>query len=108
LLPDAIIAWKDAIVGAVFTAILFMLGKFLIGYYLGKASLGITYGAAASVIIILSWVYYSSIILYFGAEFTKMFALYCGSGIKPKDTAVFIIKSEAREVPRPNNKPKDE
>jgi membrane protein len=98
LLPDAIIAWKDALVGAVFTALLFLLGKFLIGYYLGSARWGITYGAAASIIIILSWVYYTSIILYFGAEFTKMFALFSGDGIKPKDTAVFIIKREAKEV----------
>lgn len=98
VLPDAIIALKDAIVGAVFTALLFLLGKFLIGYYIGNARLGITYGAAASVIIILSWVYYTAIILYFGAEFTKMFALYAGGGIRPKDTAVFIIKNESREV----------
>lgn len=99
VLPDAIIAWKDAFVGAIFTALLFLLGKFLIGLYLGNAHWGLTYGAAASIIIILSWVYYTSIILFFGAEFTKMFALYSGSGIRPKDTAVFIIKQESKEVP---------
>ena len=102
LLPDAVIALKDAIVGAVFTALLFLLGKFLIGYYLGSARLGLTYGAAASIIIILSWVYYTAIILFFGAEFTKMFALYAGSGIRPKETAVFIIKRESKEVPVPH------
>lgn len=99
ILPDAIIAWKDAIMGALFTATLFLTGKFLIGYYIGRSNLGITYGTAASVIIILTWVYYSALILYFGAEFTKMYALHTGSGIRPKDTAVFVIKKEAKEIP---------
>jgi membrane protein len=99
ILPDAVIAWKDAIVGALLTAVLFLTGKFLIGYYIGHSNLGITYGAAASVIILLTWVYYSAMILYFGAEFTKMYALQSGSGIKPKQTAVFIIKKESKEVP---------
>lgn len=99
VLPDATISWKDAIIGSSFTAILFLAGKFLIGYYLGKSNLGLTYGAAASIIVILAWVYYSSLILYFGAEFTKVYALQAGAGIKPKDTAVFIIKKEAKEVP---------
>ena len=99
MLPDAIIAWKDAIVGAAVTALLFILGKLLITYYIGRSNLDITYGAAASVIIILSWVYYNALILYFGAEFTKMYALAGRHGIKPKDTAVFIIKKESKEVP---------
>ena len=99
ILPDAVIAWKDAIVGALLTAVLFLTGKFLIGYYIGHSNLGLTYGAAASVIILLTWVYYSAMILYFGAEFTKMYALQSGSGIKPKQTAVFIIKKESKEVP---------
>jgi membrane protein len=99
VLPDAVIAWKDAIIGAVFTALLFLLGKFLINYYIGRSNLGVTYGTAASIVIILTWVYYSSIILYFGAEFTKMYAIQAGSGIHPNDTAVFIIKREAKEVP---------
>ncbi len=99
ILPDAIITWRDAFMGAALTSVLFLLGKFLIGYYLGKSNLGITYGTAASIIIILLWVYYSSMILFFGAEFTKIFALHAGSGIRPKPTAVFIIKKEAKEVP---------
>ena len=99
VLPDAIIAWKDAVMGALFTAVLFLAGKFLIGYYIGRSNLGVTYGTAASVVIILTWVYYSALILYFGAEFTKMYALQTGSGIKPKDTAVFIIKQETKEIP---------
>jgi len=99
LLPDAIIAWKYALMGAMLTAVLFLTGKFLIGYYIGRSNLGITYGTAASIIILLTWVYYSAMILYYGAEFTKMYALQTGSGIKPKQTAVFIIKKESREVP---------
>lgn len=98
VLPDGKIRWKDAFVGAGFTAVLFIIGKAGIGYYLGKSSLGVTYGTAASVIIILAWVYYTSIILYFGAEFTKVYALEYGGGIVPNDTAVFIIKREAKEI----------
>ena len=78
---------------------MFLLGKFAIGFYLGRANLSVTYGAAASIVVILTWVYYSSLIMYFGAEFTKMYALQAGSGIRPKDTAVFIIKKEAMEIP---------
>jgi membrane protein len=99
VLPDAIISWKDAWIGSIFTAMLFLLGKFLIGYYLGESNLGVTYGAAASVVVLLAWVYYSSMILYFGAEFTKIYALHSGEGIKPKQTAVFIIKRETKEIP---------
>lgn len=99
VLPDAIISWKDSMIGAMLTAALFLIGKLAIGFYLGKANLGITYGTAAAIVILLVWIYYSSIILYFGAEFTKMYALQAGAGIRPKDTAVFIIKKESKEVP---------
>lgn len=99
VLPDAFIRWKDAFFGASFTSLLFIAGRFLIGLYLTQSDIANTYGAAASVIIILSWVYYSSIILYFGAEFTKVYALNIGNGIRPYDTAVFIIKKEAKELP---------
>lgn len=99
VLPDAKIKWKEAFIGAGFTALLFVLGKFLIGYYLGRSDMGITFGTAASIVIILSWVYYSSLILFFGAEFTKVYAIEKGGGIVPNETAVFVIKSEAKEVP---------
>lgn len=99
LLPDATISWRDALIGAVLTAALFLLGKTGISFYLGRANLGVTYGTAASIVIILIWVYYSALILYFGAEFTKMYAIQAGEGIRPKETAVFIIKSEAKEIP---------
>jgi membrane protein len=99
ILPDATIRWKDAFAGALFTAVLFLIGKFAIGFYLGRSDLGLTYGAAASIVVILTWVYYSALILYFGAEFTKMYALLKGGGIRAKSTAVFIIKKEVKELP---------
>ena len=98
ILPDAILRWKDAFIGAVFTGILFMLGKILIGVYLGNSNIGLLYGAAASIIVILTWVYYSSIILYYGAEFTKAYANIAGYGVKPSSTAVYILKRESREI----------
>jgi len=98
VLPDAKIRWRDAFVGAFFTALLFLIGKFLISFYLGSSSIGATYGAAASIILVLLWVYYSSIILYFGAEFTKVYTMHCGGKITPTDTAVFIVKQEVREI----------
>jgi membrane protein len=75
VLPNAHIRWKKAMYGGAFTAILFLIGKLLIGFYLGKSGISTTYGAAASIAIVMLWVYYSSIILYFGAAFTKTFIL---------------------------------
>ncbi len=98
ILPDAKIRWKDSFVGASFTAVLFLIGKSFISLYLGNSNIGVTYGAAASVVIILLWVYYTSIILYFGAEFTKIYTMNFGGGIVPKKTAVFIIKQEVTEL----------
>ena len=102
VLPDAHINWKDAFIGAGFTSVLFLLGKFGIGLYLGNSDVGKTYGAAASIVILLLWVYYSALILYFGAEFTKTYAMEKGGGITPDDTAVFIIKQESKEIPHSN------
>jgi membrane protein len=98
ILPDAVIRWKDAFIGAFFTGMLFMLGKLLISVYVGHSNIGLMYGAAASIMVILMWVYYSSLILYFGAEFTKAYASRYGGGIKPNDNAVFILKRETREM----------
>ena len=78
-LPDVNIEWRDVFLGAAFTSVLFSLGRFLIGIYLGKASFGSTYGAAGSLVIVLVWVYYSSQILFFGAEFTQVYAREHGS-----------------------------
>ncbi len=98
VLPDARIHWKDAFMGSSFTAFLFIGGKYLIGLYLGSSNIGETYGATASIVLVLLWVYYSSIILYFGAEFTKMYAIHHGGKITPNDTAVFIVKQEVKEI----------
>jgi membrane protein len=90
VLPDAKIKWKDVIVGAITTTILFLFGKFAISFYISKSNVGSTYGAAGSLIILLLWVYYSSMILYYGAEFTKFYALEFGDQIKPMDYAVTV------------------
>ena len=79
LLPDTPVAWRDVWVGALLTSFLFTLGKFAIGFYLAKASVASSYGAAGSVVILLVWVYYSSLILYLGAEFTHVYSMRHGS-----------------------------
>jgi membrane protein len=107
VLPDAHIHWKDAAKGAMFTAVLFLVGKFLIGYYIGNSRTSAVYGAAASLVIVLLWVYYTSVILYFGAEFTKVYALQRGHGIKPLSNAVYILKEEKKEIPPFTIKPEE-
>lgn len=91
-LPDGKVVLRDCLTGAAFTSFLFMIGKFAIGAYLGQSSIASWYGAAGSVILILVWVYYSAIILYFGAEFTKVYAETHGGKIIPNEYAVQIIK----------------
>lgn len=93
-LPDAKIKWKHVRAGSFTTALLFLVGKFLIGYYLGHSKLSSAYGAAGSVIVILLWVYYSAMILYFGAEFTRAYAVQTGSQIYPNDYAVWVQQIE--------------
>jgi len=88
VLPDAEIKWRDVILGAMVTAVLFMIGKFGISFYISKSNVGSTYGAAGSLVILLLWTYYSSIILYFGAEFTKAYAVKYGTKIHPNAYAV--------------------
>lgn len=94
VLPDAKVKWKHVIIGAMTTAVLFMVGKFAIGFYLGASKVGTAYGAAGSIVIILLWVYYSAIILYFGAEFTQVYVQYHGEQIRPNEYAVYY-----KEVP---------
>ncbi|MDP4131488.1 MAG: YihY/virulence factor BrkB family protein [Bacteroidota bacterium] len=84
ILPNAIIRWKDAVAGATLTALLFLIGKFAIGFYLGSSSIGFTYGTTASIVILMLWVYYSSIILYFGATYTYIFAASRGNPVRPR------------------------
>jgi membrane protein len=92
-LPDAKIAWRDVWIGAFLTALLFTVGKFALGIYLGKSSVASSYGAAGSLIVLLLWVYYSSQILFFGAEFTQVYANRFGSRVAPADTAVAVEQS---------------
>jgi len=86
-LPDAKIAWRDVGLGAAITAVLFEVGKFLIGLYLGHSTIGSAYGAAGSLAVLLVWLYYSGQIFLFGAEFTKVYANRYGSHIIPTDNA---------------------
>jgi membrane protein len=79
ILPAVTLTWRDVGIGAAMTALLFTAGKFMIGYYIGKSGVASAYGAAASIITILLWIYYSSLILLFGAEFTKAYAESRGS-----------------------------
>jgi membrane protein len=96
-LPDVRLQWRDVWIGAALTAVLFVIGKFLIGLYLGHSSASSTYGAAGSVIMILLWVYYSSLILFFGAEFTQVYASQFGSGVVPTDNAEPLGASGTRK-----------
>jgi len=94
-LPDVKIQWRDVWIGAVMTAILFGIGKWLLGFYLGSGTAASAYGAASSLITLLLWVYYSSQILLFGAEFTQVYAARAGRAFKPSEYAVRV---ERREV----------
>ncbi len=94
ILPDVEITWKQVKAGAFFTALLFMLGKYLIGLYVQYAAVGDIYGAAGTIIIIAVWVYYSAAILYFGAEFTWAYAKVRGDVIKPSKYAVALRITE--------------
>ena len=99
VLPDAKISWKDVRWGAFFTALLFMLGRYLIGIYIETTSTSSAYGAAGSLIVILTWIYYTAAILYFGAEFTLAYANHFGVKIAPADNAVYVEQTEReREV----------
>jgi membrane protein len=105
-LPDVRVKWKDVLLGAAVTAVLFTIGKFLIGVYLGQASFGSTYGAAGSLVVVLVWVYYSSQIFFLGAEFTQVYA--CEHGSDPlctrrrrQEAGEGKIMSKAQAFPKP-------
>ena len=106
ILPDAKIKWKDVLLGGFVTAIFFTLGKMGIGYYIGKSKMSSLYGAAGSIIIFMVWVYYSSIILYLGAEFTKVHAKLYGENIVPNEYAEWV-GIEEKTVSKPQLKNKD-
>jgi len=94
VLPDVHMAWGDVWIGAAVTALLFTLGKFLIGVYLGQASVASAYGAVGSLVVVLLWVYYSSLIFLFGAEFTRVYADRFGSRVVPAANAVPVTNDE--------------
>jgi membrane protein len=100
VLPDVKIKWKHVWVGAIATALLFTLGRWGIGLYLGQAGVGSPYGAAGSLVVLLVWVYYSSLILFFGAELTQAYARHSGDAITPSE--------QAEWRPGARNAPKDE
>ena len=104
LLPDAKMAWGDVWVGAALTALLFTLGKFLLGFYLGRSGITSTYGAAGSLVALLVWVYYSAQIVFFGAEFTKAYANRFGSRIVPSRDAVPLTEEARAEQGMPRTK----
>lgn len=93
IIPDVEIAWDDVWIGAIVTALLFTIGKWGIGLYLGNSAPSSTYGAAGSLIVILLWVYYSAQILFFGAEFTQVYANRYGSGLQAEENAVLMNES---------------
>lgn len=92
-LPDAKIRFKDILGGAIFTAVLFMIGKYGISIYLSGNKTANAYGAAGSLIILLAWVYYSAAILYYGAQFTKEYAIKYGNGITPNSFAILVTQT---------------
>jgi membrane protein len=87
VIPDAKVQWRDVWLGAAVTALLFVVGKQLLGIYLGKAAVGSSYGAAGSIVALVVWVYYAAQILFVGAEFTQVHARHRGAGIEPAENA---------------------
>jgi membrane protein len=98
--PDVEVQWKDAWVGAALTAVLFTVGKYLIGLYLGTGGVTSAYGAAGSIITILLWIYYSSLIFFLGAEFTRVYATEYGAGVAPSEHAEPATADPRLGVPR--------
>lgn len=94
VLPDAQISWQDVKIGSLFTTLLFMLGRYLILLYINNSNVGSAYGTAGSVILLLVWLYYTSAILFFGAEFTKFYSILSGKRIRPAEYAVYIKSIE--------------
>lgn len=100
--PDAVVRWRDALVGGVFTAVLFTLGKAAIGFYIGRSDPGSAYGAAGSLAVVLVWIYYSANILFLGAEFTQVWARAQGVPIVPEHGAARVIRRQERYMPERN------
>jgi membrane protein len=101
VLPDKDLSWRDVGVGAVATALLFTVGKFLIGLYLGTSAVSSSYGAAGAAVVLLLWIYYSAEIFLFGAEFTKVYARHRGSPAAPPDPFAEARTATAAPVEQP-------
>ena len=99
ILPDAHVAWRDVWIGALATAVLFMIGKYLIGLYIGKASVGSAFGAAGSLAVLLVWIYYSAQIVLLGAEFTRVYANRFGDKVRPTKEAMPVQAAAAQHPP---------
>lgn len=99
VLPDARITWRDVSVGSVVSTLLFIIGKFLISFYLARSNIGSTYGAASALAVILIWVYYASLIVFLGAEFTQVWARRHGTGLRPARGAVRAVRRKERVHP---------
>lgn len=98
LLPDVKIKWKTNLIGAFMTSLLFLAGKYLIGFYFAKSDPASVYGAAGSVVLLLLWVYYTCLILFFGAEFTVNWALHKNIKIEPTSNATLSYEMEMEEL----------
>lgn len=107
-LPDARVAWRDVLLGAFLTAVLFLVGQVAIGYYLGAGGLSTHYGAASAVLVVLVWVYYSSLIVFFGAELTQVYANLYGSRVRVSDDAVPLRDAVEREQAEPQREGLDD
>jgi membrane protein len=105
LLPDVKMAWSDVWLGAIVTAVLFTIGKFAIGLYLGRSSMASSYGVAGSFVVLLVWTYYSAQILFFGAELTQVYANEYGSRIVPAENAERLKESDRENEGRPHGEP---
>ena len=97
-LPDVKVSWKDVWLGGMITALLFTVGKFALGFYLGRSSVTSAYGAAGSLVIVLLWVYYSAQILFFGAEFTQVYANRFGKKLEPSANAMWAPGQKAAQA----------
>jgi membrane protein len=105
VLPDVKIRWRDVWVGAAVTSALFTIGKFLLGWYLGRSTTVSAYGAAGSLVLVLLWVYYSAQIMFFGAEITKAYAVQLGSRMEPTSYARWSSEPLAKQQPAPKKTP---
>ena len=99
VVPDVILRWKDALVGGMFTALLFALGRFALAMYIGKSSTTSSFGVAGSLVALVLWVYYSSQILFLGAEFTQVYSRKYGGKVRPNEHAVPAKNSREGELP---------